>query len=297
MPTTNIMKLPTQLCCFILISSTIHIGTSFHFSLLSIPKSSTKWKLGKPKLRSKMPMIVSDRHNAVKKPMSINGLCSIEENFVRYKRKSRTGLQRGSFMKATGLLIMFMSLFVITRVPALASTTTESIATTTIGATETSIAQVTSGLATATASTYNTPSLIQPRPLGSFKLIPTLEEIEFAFRLIFASCIGASIGRERSTTHRHAGVRTMALVSLGACAFTLCSLYGFLPEINKMSEFFPTATNYVKVDPSRMASSVASGVGFIGAGVITNNKRSDGENSVRGLTTAAAIWVSKYLYD
>eukprot|EP00594_Rhizosolenia_setigera_P001552 CAMPEP_0178945746 /NCGR_PEP_ID=MMETSP0789-20121207/3902_1 /TAXON_ID=3005 /ORGANISM="Rhizosolenia setigera, Strain CCMP 1694" /LENGTH=373 /DNA_ID=CAMNT_0020625663 /DNA_START=60 /DNA_END=1181 /DNA_ORIENTATION=+ len=194
-------------------------------------------------------------------------------------------------MKATGFLIMFMSLFVITRLPALASTTTESIATT-IGATETSITQVTSGLATATASTYNTPSIMQPRPLGSFKLIPTLEEIEFAFRLIFASCIGASIGRERSTTHRHAGVRTMALVSLGACAFTLCSLYGFLPEINKMSEFFPTATNYVKVDPSRMASSVASGVGFIGAGVITNNKRSDGENSVRGLTTAAAIWVA-----
>lgn len=72
----------------------------------------------------------------------------------------------------------------------------------------------------------------------------------------------------------------MALVSLGAASFTLCSLYGFSG----------------KWDTSRMASSVASGVGFIGAGVITNNRKSNGvydpSSSVRGLTTASAIWVS-----
>ncbi len=72
----------------------------------------------------------------------------------------------------------------------------------------------------------------------------------------------------------------MSLVSLGAASFTLCSLYGFID----------------KFDSSRMASNVASGVGFIGAGVITNNRKTNGvydkESSVKGLTTAAAIWVS-----
>eukprot|EP00546_Thalassionema_frauenfeldii_P021721 CAMPEP_0178905278 /NCGR_PEP_ID=MMETSP0786-20121207/6180_1 /TAXON_ID=186022 /ORGANISM="Thalassionema frauenfeldii, Strain CCMP 1798" /LENGTH=186 /DNA_ID=CAMNT_0020576855 /DNA_START=159 /DNA_END=719 /DNA_ORIENTATION=+ len=67
----------------------------------------------------------------------------------------------------------------------------------------------------------------------------------------------------------------MALVSLGAAAFTMCSAYGF----------------HGKVDPSRMAANVASGVGFLGAGVITTEARSKSE-VVHGLTTAAAIWLS-----
>ena len=80
----------------------------------------------------------------------------------------------------------------------------------------------------------------------------------------------------------------MALVSLGAAAFTLCSMYGFLTAAS-LSE----STKY---DPSRMASNVASGVGFIGAGVITNNRKAAGvydrKSTVGGLTTAAAIWTS-----
>jgi len=100
------------------------------------------------------------------------------------------------------------------------------------------------------------------------------------FRLAFASLTGSLIGFERSRSDRPAGIRTMALVSLGAASFTLCSLYGFID----------------KYDTSRMASNVASGVGFIGAGVITNNRKANGvydkTSSVRGLTTAAAIWVS-----
>jgi len=100
---------------------------------------------------------------------------------------------------------------------------------------------------------------------------------------MYATAVGAIIGFERSTSDRPAGVRTMSLVSLGASAFTLCSLHGFTGNF----------------DSSRMASNVASGVGFIGAGVITNNSASGYANkaggglySVRGLTTAAAIWVS-----
>ena len=80
----------------------------------------------------------------------------------------------------------------------------------------------------------------------------------------------------------------MALVSLGAAAFTICSMYGFL---SVASDAIGT-----RVDPSRMASNIVSGVGFIGAGVITNNRQASGiydrQSSVNGLTTAAAIWVS-----
>ena len=100
------------------------------------------------------------------------------------------------------------------------------------------------------------------------------------FRLFYAAMTGALIGLERSASDRPAGIRTMSLVSLGAAAFTLCSMYGFIDQY----------------DTSRMASSVASGVGFIGAGVITNNRKANGvydrASSVKGLTTASAIWVS-----
>jgi putative Mg2+ transporter-C (MgtC) family protein len=112
-------------------------------------------------------------------------------------------------------------------------------------------------------------------------------------RLWFAATLGAAVGKERSTGNHHAaGVRTMALVSLGSAGFTLCSLYGFGPP--------------GRYDVSRMASAVASGIGFIGAGVITttttNNRSVDAndeqsllssnESCVHGLTTAAAVWIS-----
>merc|ERR1712238_45399 len=101
-----------------------------------------------------------------------------------------------------------------------------------------------------------------------------------------ASLVGGIIGLERSTSDNPAGVRTMALVSLGACAFTICSTYGFL--------FVPLLPGGegVKVDPCRLCSNVISGVGFIGAGVITNNMRSGNKSYNRGLTTASAIWVA-----
>jgi uncharacterized membrane protein YhiD involved in acid resistance len=69
----------------------------------------------------------------------------------------------------------------------------------------------------------------------------------------------------------------MALVAMGASAFTVCSCYGFAH-----------IGNY---DPSRMAANVASGVGFVGAGVITTSANSS-QSVVHGLTTAATIWLS-----
>jgi len=136
------------------------------------------------------------------------------------------------------------------------------------------------GIGMSTTSPYTLGS-IPMKGLASFSVLPSQFEIELAFRLIYASLVGAAVGLERRNSNHPAGVRTMSLVSLGACAFTLCSMYGFvgIPY---------TFGNGYKVDPSRMASNVASGVGFIGAGVIT----SDARNNVNGLTTAAAIWMA-----
>ena len=140
--------------------------------------------------------------------------------------------------------------------------------------------------AAAAASTLPPASMV--RPLGTLRVLPTKAEIDICLRLIVASLGGAAVGLERSSSDRPAGVRTMALVSLGAAVFTICSMYGFL---SVASDAMGT-----KVDPSRMASNVVSGVGFLGAGVITNNRQASGiydrQSSVNGLTTAAAIWVS-----
>lgn len=140
--------------------------------------------------------------------------------------------------------------------------------------------------AASTAATPRPPSMV--RPLGTLRVLPTKAEIDICLRLVVASLGGAAVGLERSSSDRPAGVRTMALVSLGAAAFTICSMYGFLPVTSDVVG--------ARVDPSRMASNIVSGVGFIGAGVITNNRQSSGvydrHSSVNGLTTAAAIWVS-----
>lgn len=93
-------------------------------------------------------------------------------------------------------------------------------------------------------------------------------ELEVSFRLLVALLLGAAIGVEREYTHHSAGLRTMAAVSLGSCLFTLVGIY-------------PQHT-----DPTRIAAQVVSGVGFLGAGAILRSGI-----SVRGLTTAATIWV------
>jgi putative Mg2+ transporter-C (MgtC) family protein len=124
-------------------------------------------------------------------------------------------------------------------------------------------------------ATVATKSIIAPQ-------ISMQAELQLIARLIFAAISGSVVGWERSASKHSAGVRTMALVSLGAASFTICSAYGFAG----------------KCDPSRMAANVASGVGFLGAGVITTQARmtkTESYNIVHGLTTAAAIWLSAAL--
>lgn len=162
-------------------------------------------------------------------------------------------------------------------------------------------ASTSSGAAVATAAAGRgispyIPFSLQSRALGTFSFLPNKAEMELCFRLLYAACLGAFVGLERSSSECPAGVRTMALVGLGSATYTICSTHGFLPH---SALGFPPGSPFldsVKCDLSRMASNIASGVGFIGAGAIHKSTlRKDGteaQNVVSGLTTASAIWVS-----
>lgn len=94
-------------------------------------------------------------------------------------------------------------------------------------------------------------------------------------RLLAATVLGAIVGIERERAEHAAGLRTHALVSLGAALFMIISAYGFASVLG----------DHVVLDPSRIAAQVASGIGFLGAGTIILRRE-----IVRGLTTAASVW-------
>jgi putative Mg2+ transporter-C (MgtC) family protein len=96
-------------------------------------------------------------------------------------------------------------------------------------------------------------------------------------RLGLALVLGALIGLERERDEKAAGLRTHALVALGSCLAMIVSAFGFADILG---------TRDVGLDPSRIAAQVVSGIGFLGAGTILLRKE-----IIRGLTTAAAIWV------
>jgi putative Mg2+ transporter-C (MgtC) family protein len=103
----------------------------------------------------------------------------------------------------------------------------------------------------------------------------------FAFRLLVACLLGGVIGFERDIHGRAAGLRTNMLVSLGAALFMLVSVV-----IAQIASGGSESTG-LRVDPSRIAAQIVTGIGFLGAGAIIK----EGFN-VRGLTTAACLWVS-----
>ena len=98
-------------------------------------------------------------------------------------------------------------------------------------------------------------------------------------RLGVALVLGAVVGFERESREHAAGMRTVALVALGSCLFTLVSAFGFLEFLN---------TPHIQVDPTRIASYVVAGIGFLGAGSIFFSREKE---RVKGLTTAATIWL------
>jgi len=95
-------------------------------------------------------------------------------------------------------------------------------------------------------------------------------------RLFVALLLGSLIGLEREYRHRNAGLRTNALVAVGTALFTIISAYGFEELLGGQ---------HISLDPTRIASYVVAGIGFLGGGAIYFQK-----DRVRGLTTAAAIW-------
>jgi putative Mg2+ transporter-C (MgtC) family protein len=113
----------------------------------------------------------------------------------------------------------------------------------------------------------------------------TPEECSFGRRLVASVVLGGIIGWERREADRPAGIRTMALVSLASCLFTLGSAFCFRDGPQSW-------------DASRISAAIPSGVGFLGAGLIykggvVGEGGGDGSRPiVHGLTTAASLWVS-----
>ena len=111
--------------------------------------------------------------------------------------------------------------------------------------------------------------------------MPSLDlalQLDLALRLLLSAVLGAVIGYEREIHDHPAGMRTHLLVSLGSAAFTVISIYGFTNT---------GIANEAPTDPSRVAAQIVTGIGFLGAGAIIKYG-----TSVRGLTTAASLWVT-----
>ncbi|MBI4120710.1 MAG: MgtC/SapB family protein [Parcubacteria group bacterium] len=102
------------------------------------------------------------------------------------------------------------------------------------------------------------------------------ETQDICLRLIAAAFLGLILGTERVLAHKQAGMRTYALISLGAALFIVVS-----ETILKESVAGASA------DPLRVAAAIVTGIGFIGAGLIIFK-----EKTIRGLTTAAGLWVT-----
>jgi putative Mg2+ transporter-C (MgtC) family protein len=109
--------------------------------------------------------------------------------------------------------------------------------------------------------------------------LPTLNWDESLLRLSLAAVLGGMIGVERELREREAGLRTHLLVALGSALFTIVGAYGF-------HAFLGSGQSVVRADPTRIAAQIVTGIGFRGAGAIIRQGL-----SVRGLTTAATLWV------
>lgn len=112
-----------------------------------------------------------------------------------------------------------------------------------------------------------------------------LFNIDFLIRIGIALALGFILGLERELTNKYAGLRTHILVCLGACAFTIISIYGFPSYASGDNIILDQATGIR--DTGRVAAQVVSGIGFIGAGAVLRNGP-----MIIGLTTAATLWIS-----
>ena len=103
-----------------------------------------------------------------------------------------------------------------------------------------------------------------------------IQDSEILIRIVFSIVLGSVIGLERELTNKAAGLRTQIMVCLGACIFTILSIYGFSTAVS----IYPIG------DPSRVAAQIITGIGFIGAGTVLRQGL-----TVTGLTTASTLWI------
>lgn len=108
-----------------------------------------------------------------------------------------------------------------------------------------------------------------------------MSDWDVLIRLVVASALGGVVGIERELRDQPAGFRTHMLVALGACLFTLVGAFGF----QDLTGGQPVAA--VNADVTRVASQIVVGIGFLGGGTILRHGA-----TVRGLTTAASLWVT-----
>ena len=109
--------------------------------------------------------------------------------------------------------------------------------------------------------------------------MPELHWAEVLVRVVLAGALGGAIGAERELREREAGLRTHMLVAVGAALFTIVSAYAW-------SDFTFSQRGGITFDPTRIAAQIVTGIGFLGAGAIIRQGL-----SIRGLTTAASLWV------
>ncbi len=112
-----------------------------------------------------------------------------------------------------------------------------------------------------------------------------MKSYEVLIRLFMAIVIAGLIGYEREHKNRPAGFRTHILVCVGATIISLIQLYA-VQETSNMILLHPELASALKADIGRLGAQVVTGVGFLGAGTIIHEK-----GSIKGLTTAASLWV------
>lgn len=108
-----------------------------------------------------------------------------------------------------------------------------------------------------------------------------LQTWDIVVRLLVGAALGGLVGVEREFAGQDAGFRTHLLLGLGSAVFGVVSVGAFDDFIA------PTVSTNVRVDPTRIASYVAAGVGFIGGGAILKHR-----GTVRGITTASSLWTA-----
>jgi putative Mg2+ transporter-C (MgtC) family protein len=110
-------------------------------------------------------------------------------------------------------------------------------------------------------------------------MTPDIHWVDVLLRIAVAAALTGAIGMERELRERAAGLRTHMLVGVGSALFTIVSAYAW-------TDFVFSREGGVVFDPTRIAAQIVTGIGFLGAGAIIRQGL-----SVRGLTTAAGLWV------